>query len=193
MLRLYLLRHAKSSWANPALADYDRPLNKRGRNDMPNLARYMIEQSYQPERILCSGAMRTRQTLAVILPGLKSDTSIQLLNALYEGYAPDYLIQLRQHAQNSHSLMIIGHNTGMQEIALRLISQGNPELIADIETKFPTGALAVLDFDVASWNDISAQKATLTDFIKPRDLLSPTEQIEMNEPVNDLPLQEFQR
>ncbi len=193
MLRLYLLRHAKSSWANPALADYDRPLNKRGRNDLPNVARYMIEQDYQPERILCSGAMRTRQTLAGILPGLTSDTSIQLLSALYEGYAPDYLIQLRQHAQNNQSVMIIGHNTGMQEIALRLITQGNPELIADIETKFPTGALAVLDFDVTSWNDVSAQTATLTDFIKPRDLLSPTEQIEMTEPVNDLPLQEFQR
>lgn len=186
MLRLYLLRHAKSSWANPALADYDRPLNKRGHNDLPKVARYMIEHNYQPERVLCSGAMRTRQTLAGILPGLTSDTSIQLLSALYEGYAPDYLVQLRQNAQNYQSLMIIGHNTGMQEIALRLISKGNPKQIADIKSKFPTGALAVLDFDATSWNDVSAQMANLTDFIKPRDLLPPDEQLEQSEPINDL-------
>lgn len=191
MLRLYLLRHAKSSWANPALADYDRPLNKRGRNDMPNLARYMTKHNYQPERILCSGAMRTRQTLAGILPGLSSDTSIQLLNALYEGYAPDYLVLLRQYAQDSKSLMIIGHNTGMQEIALRLIGRGSPKLINDIETKFPTGALAVLDFDVENWNEVSAQKATLISFIRPRDLLPPEDQVKPAEPIDKSVLPEL--
>ncbi|MCV6545987.1 MAG: histidine phosphatase family protein [Cohaesibacter sp.] len=193
MLRLYLLRHAKSSWTNPALADYDRPLNKRGRKDLPNIAHYMQQQNYQPQRILCSGAMRTRQTLAGILPALTTDCSIQLLSGLYEGYAPDYLLVLRDHAQNNQSVMIVGHNTGMQEIALRLIGAGDRALLNDMEIKFPTGSLAVLDFDVPSWNDVTAQTANLSDFVKPRDLLPPQDPIEspQSEMEPDTPFSDF--
>lgn len=185
MLRLYLLRHAKSSWANPSLADFDRPLNKRGKKDLPNIANYLIEKNHQPDRILCSSAQRTRETLAGILPGLTRDASIQLLSNLYEGNAPDYLILLRQYALGSKDLMIIGHNTGMEEIALKLLGNGEPDLVAQIQTKFPTGALAVLTFPFDDWNDVTTQTGYLTDFAQPRNLIPPSNQQDPSLPSSD--------
>lgn len=170
MLRLYLLRHAKSSWSDPSLHDFDRPLNKRGRKDAPKMARAMKARGYSPDRILCSSAQRTKETLAGIIPGLIGEVNLNLLDSLYEGNAPDYLVLLRQHAKESRNLMLVGHNTGMQEIAIRLAGKGDPSLLADLQTKYPTGALAVLEFDATRWNEVTALSGHLIDFIKPRDL-----------------------
>ncbi|MCT4657285.1 MAG: histidine phosphatase family protein [Cohaesibacter sp.] len=175
MLRLFLLRHAKSSWANPTLSDFHRPLNKRGRKDLPAISSILAGTSPQPDRILCSASLRTRQTLAGILPALGGETDIKILDSLYEGHAPDYLVLLRVHAQNSKNLMIIGHNTGMQDIALTLIGKGDRALIADMEYKFPTAALAIIEFDTDSWEEVSLDTGTLVTFVKPRDLTGPSE------------------
>ena len=170
MLKLYLLRHAKSSWSDPSLHDFDRPLNKRGRKDAPKIARAMKERGYKPDRILCSSSQRTKETLAGIIPGLHGEVSLHLLDSLYEGNAPDYLVLLRQHAKSSRNLMMVGHNSGLQEIAVRLAGRGEDKLLADLQNKYPTGALAVLEFDAPTWLDITAQSGNLIDFIKPRDL-----------------------
>ncbi|PLW75452.1 phosphohistidine phosphatase [Cohaesibacter celericrescens] len=170
MLRLFLLRHAKSSWSDPDLHDFDRPLNKRGKKDPPKIALAMKERGYCPDRILCSSSMRTKETLGGILPGLQGDVSLKLLDDLYEGHAPDYLVIMRAHAKDSNNLMIVGHNTGLHEIALRLITNTNTPLATDMEIKFPTSALAVIDFDCDSWNMVTAQSGQLIDFIKPRDI-----------------------
>lgn len=170
MLRLYLLRHAKSSWSDPSLHDFDRPLNKRGQRDAPRMGAWMRKNGHQPERILCSSSMRTKQTLGGILTGLDGEFSLALLDDLYEGNAPDYLLLLRDHAEGSNNVMIIGHNTGLQEIALRLAGKGESGQIADMEYKYPTSALAILDFPVNSWNDVTAASGQLVDFIKPREI-----------------------
>lgn len=171
MLRLYLLRHAKSSWSDPSLHDFDRPLNKRGNKDAPKMGKLIEQRGYQPDRILCSTSCRTKQTLGGIIQGLEGNISLSLLDALYEGNAPDYLVLIRQHAHESRNLMLIGHNTGIQEIALRLADTDNPAAMRDIESKFPTAALAVFDFPVDSWAEITPGTGHLVDFIKPRDLI----------------------
>jgi phosphohistidine phosphatase len=170
MLRLYLLRHAKSSWSDPSLHDFDRPLNKRGAKDAPKIGTAMRQKGYQPDRILCSSAQRTKETLAGIIPALSGKIALHLLDSLYEGNAPDYLVLLRKHAKDSRNLMLVGHNTGLQETALRLIGGGNPAMIADLKKKYPTGALVVIDFDCDSWEDVTLDKGKLVDFIKPRDI-----------------------
>ncbi|WP_114009385.1 SixA phosphatase family protein [Cohaesibacter intestini] len=170
MLRLYLLRHAKSSWSDPSLHDFDRPLNKRGRKDAPKLARAMQERAYHPDRILCSSAQRTKETLAGIIPGLSGDVSLSLLDALYEGNAPDYLSLLRLHAKQSRNLMLVGHNSGLQDTAIRLAGRGDVDLLLALQDKYPTGALAVLDFNTDDWNMVMPGSGKLIDFIKPRDL-----------------------
>ncbi len=170
MLRLYLLRHAKSSWSDPSLHDFDRPLNKRGAKDAPKMGKLMQQRGYHPDRILCSTSCRTKQTLNGIMAGFEGETSLCLLDTLYEGNAPDYLIELRKHAKDSRNLMVIGHNTGIQDIALKLTGRGNQAAIADMEQKFPTAALAVFDFSVASWDAVTVGSGELVDFIKPRNL-----------------------
>ncbi len=172
MIRLYLLRHAKSSWSDPSLHDFDRPLNKRGRKDAPKIARAMQARGYHPDRILCSTAQRTKETLAGILPGLAGDISLSLLDALYEGNMPDYLLLLHQHARESRNLMLVGHNSGLQDVAVRLAGRGDAALLTSLEEKYPTGALAVLNFDTDTWDMVTAGSGHLIDFIKPRDLES---------------------
>ena len=183
MLRLYLLRHAKSSWSDPSRHDYDRPLNKRGKKDAPKVAKAMTERGYHPDRILCSSSQRTKETLAGVIPSLTGEVSLHLLEALYEGNAPDYLVLLRDHAKDSKNLMIVGHNTGLQEIALRLISTGDLQTIAGLEQKFPTAALAVIDFTCDSWQEVSANSGHLVDIIKPRDLSNSQEDIIIENPA----------
>ena len=183
MLRLFLLRHAKSSWSDPSLHDFDRPLNKRGKKDAPKIAQAMKERGYQPDRILCSSSQRTKETLAGVIPSLSGEVSLHLLDSLYEGNAPDYLALLRQHAKDSRNLLLVGHNTGLQEIAIRLIGHGDFLLRSELETKFPTGALAILDFSCDSWHDVNDGQGTLVDFIKPRDLSSEVEEIIVENPA----------
>lgn len=170
MLRLYLLRHAKSSWSDPSLHDFDRPLNKRGLKDAPRMGAWMKKHDHQPDRILCSSSMRTKQTLGGILTGFDGEFSLALLDDLYEGNAPDYLLLLRDHAQTSRNVMIIGHNTGLQEIALRLAGKGDHAQIADMEYKYPTAAMAIFNFAADSWNDVTAGSGQLVNFVKPREL-----------------------
>ncbi|WP_316860057.1 histidine phosphatase family protein [uncultured Cohaesibacter sp.] len=170
MIRLYLLRHAKSSWSDPSLHDFDRPLNKRGKKDAPRIGQAMNMRGYHPDRILCSSSQRTKETLAGIVPGLTGEVSLHLLDALYEGNAPDYLSLLKANARNSKHLMLVGHNSGLQDVALRLAGSGDPLLIKKMRSKYPTAALAVLDFDCDHWDDITLRSGHLVDFIKPRDL-----------------------
>nr|WP_321443971.1 histidine phosphatase family protein [uncultured Cohaesibacter sp.] len=170
MIRLYLLRHAKSSWSDPSLHDFDRPLNKRGRKDALKIGRAIEARGYQPDRILCSTAKRTKETLAGILPGLTGNISLSLLDALYEGNIPDYLVLLRRHVRESRNLMLVGHNSGLQDVAVRLAGQGDATLITNMQEKYPTGALAVLDFDTDTWDAVTPGSGHLVDFIKPRDL-----------------------
>ena len=85
MLRLYLLRHAKSDWSGPGIADFDRPLSNRGFKAAPRMGRFMAEQGCTPERILCSAAMRTRQTLAAVLPHFGDSVDVEIMKRIYSG------------------------------------------------------------------------------------------------------------
>ena len=183
MLRLFLLRHAKSSWSDPSLHDFDRPLNKRGSKDAPKIARAMKDRGYNPDRILCSSAQRTKETLAGVIPSLSGEVSLRLLDSLYEGNAPDYLVLLREYARESKQVMVVGHNTGLQDIAIRLINKADAAMLQDLEAKFPTAALAVIDFDCDSWDQVTADSGKLIDFIKPRDLTADFEEIIVENPA----------
>ena len=183
MLRLFLMRHAKSSWSDPSLHDFDRPLNKRGQKDAPKIGQAMKSRHYCPDRILCSSAQRTKETMAGIIPSLSGDVSLKLLDALYEGNNPDYLSLLKEHARDSQNLMIVGHNTGLQELAVDLAGSGDPALITRMQEKYPTAALAVLDFDSPDWTAISQQAGHLVDFIRPRDIPIDDEELIVENPA----------
>ena len=168
MKRLWLLRHAKSSWDDPGLPDPDRPLAPRGRRAAELLAAHLAASDVRPSVVLCSSSLRTRETLAAILPALGDTLEIRIERALYGAGAAQLLERLRGLANRVSSAMLIGHNPGIQDLALGLAASG-PALAA-LREKFPTGALATVEIDVERWRDLDNGTATATALVTPRSL-----------------------
>jgi phosphohistidine phosphatase len=165
--RLFLLRHAKSSHDDPGLADRDRPLAPRGRRAAKAMGRYMRDHELSPALVLCSSATRARQTLDGLTAGIGSSPRVVIEHELYETSASGLLERLRRIGDDVPSAMLIGHSPAMARLALDLAARG-PDL-ADLARKYPTGALALLEFN-GSWSDLDADGARLLAFVKPRDL-----------------------
>ena len=157
--RLYLLRHAKSSWDHPELADHDRPLAKRGRRATKALARYLREHDIAPELVLCSTARRARETLEGIelaAPDVRHESE------LYGASARELMERLREVPDEVGSVMVIGHNPGIEDLAVALLGHAPA-------AKYPTGALAALELP-GTWDDVDRDGAQLVSFVRPRDL-----------------------
>lgn len=172
MTRLILMRHAKSSWNDPALPDHDRPLNARGRHAAQQMVEALITRRYLPDTIICSTALRTRKTLAPLLLLLNGSVHLTLTRALYDAQAeqyPDLIRAAAQGANASETMLLIGHNFAIQDAALNLSVVDGTTRFQDMKSKFPAGAVAVLEFQT-QLADISANSAKLIEFLRPRDL-----------------------
>jgi phosphohistidine phosphatase len=167
MKRLYLLRHAKSSWDDPTLADHDRPLAPRGRRAAKVMAEHLGRKGISPELVLCSPSRRTRQTLKRLAPALGKNADVQIEPELYAAPAADLLEVLHEVPDEVESVMLIGHNPGIQDLALSLASAG-PE-IPRLRSKFPTSALATLELN-GTWRELAPGSAELVSFVKPKQL-----------------------
>jgi len=167
---LYLLRHAKSSWEDPALPDRERPLAPRGRRDAKRMAKHLVRLGIEPELVLCSPAVRTRETLDLVRPALGAGTEVRLEEGLYAASSDELLERIRVVPETVASVMLIGHNPGMQRLAIVLAS-GGAEL-ERLEAKFPTTALATLTFESATWSRLGPADAVLAGYVVPRKLRS---------------------
>lgn len=176
MLRLLLLRHLKSSWDDPATADFDRPLNARGRAAGPVLGSHMAEHGLLPSRILCSAALRARETLALLLPHLSGDIDVCLAAKLYQADAPGYLTAIRAYGGADPTVMLIGHNPSVEDLAQVLAPVGDAAGLAAMKSKYPTGGLAVFGFDLPQWRDIGPGAGRLIAFHTPKSLASRTDE-----------------
>jgi phosphohistidine phosphatase len=162
--RLYVVRHAKSGWDDPRVDDHDRPLAPRGRRALTVLAEYLRVSAIEPELVLCSSALRTRETLE----GIQAGGEHLVETALYGATEDEVLARLRRVAGDVKSVMVIGHNPSMQALVVRLA--GSSGDAADrVRSKFPTGALATLTFDCA-WSELATGSAQLTAFVRPKEL-----------------------
>lgn len=175
MLRLLLLRHAKSDWGDPSQDDIDRPLNARGQAAARTMAAYFAAQDLLPDLILCSCAQRTRETLAHLLPFLDGEYDIRVQADLYHQNEDTYVPILRKDGGSARTLLLIGHNPAIEETALALVGSGPENAIEDMGMKFPTGALAILDFKTDTWAKLEPESGCLDRFVKPRDLEIPDE------------------
>lgn len=169
MGRLHLLRHAKSSWDDPDQADLRRPLAPRGRKAVKALERYLRAMDVAPDLVLCSPALRAVQTWEGVAPGLPPETPVELDEVVYQAGAGELLGRLRRLPPEIDSVLVVGHNPGLEALVLGLVAAGDPRLRMRLETKFPTGALAVLEVAV-TWHDLRWGTATLVDYVVPRDL-----------------------
>jgi phosphohistidine phosphatase len=165
--QLFLLRHAKSSRKDSSLPDHDRPLAGRGRRATKAMAAYLREHQIEPALILCSSATRARQTLDGVAPGLRGSPEVRIESELYELSATGLLARLQRIPDAVPSTMLIGHNPAMERLGLDLAG-GGPDL-ADLASKYPTAALATLEFP-GNWSDLDADRCQLVGFVKPRDL-----------------------
>jgi len=170
MRTLYLLRHAKSDRGNPELSDIDRPLAARGRRDAPAMALYMREHDYRPSLILCSPAARTRETLTLMQPTLGTDIPVEYDRKLYLG-SPDALLgRLRDVDEAVATVLLIGHNPGLERLAGALAPRGDRRAVAQMREKFPTSGLAVIHLHIDRWEQADLGAGTLTDFMVPAGL-----------------------
>jgi phosphohistidine phosphatase len=165
---LHLLRHAKSSWEDTGLGDHERPLAPRGQRAAKRMAEYLAEQAPAPLTVLCSSARRARETLTLIAPGLGPETTVEVEEELYGATAEELLDRLRRVPEPTASVMLIGHNPGLQDLALSL-ARGGPGA-ERVREKFPTGALATLETPVARWRELGPRQAELVDYVVPREL-----------------------
>ena len=175
MLRLFILRHAKSSWALPGKTDFERGLNPRGTKDIVKIARSMIENSYFPDQIYASSSNRTKTTIEGIRHNIQKVQPnrimpVEYLESLYSGSLDTYYNVVKSHLEKSQSLMIVGHNPTCHSLSETLIDSGKREYMQALFHNFPTGALAVIDIKGDKWSEISAKSGYLQDFILPRNL-----------------------
>jgi phosphohistidine phosphatase len=165
--RLYLFRHAKSSWDDATLADHERPLAPRGRKAAKRLARWLVENEVRPELVLCSTATRARETLEWIEPGLGSP-AVSFEDALYGAAAESLLARLRDVSDEIADVLLVGHNPGLADLCL-LLARAGPDR-ARVEANLPTGALAVLEAEVGRWSELEPGCAQLTKLVLAREL-----------------------
>jgi phosphohistidine phosphatase len=170
MRTLMLMRHAKSSWDRPDLADLDRPLAPRGRETAPLIARYIKQSRWRPDLVLCSPATRVSETWQLMAPVLGDTVPCKTLRAIYPGAPSRLLDTLRRAADDVATLMLIGHNPGLGHLAASLCGSGPKQALERLRGKFPTAALAVIQFDIDHWNELAAGAGRLRAFVRPKDL-----------------------
>ena len=170
MKRLYLLRHGKSSWDDPNLADAERPLARRGVRALARMRKHLRRTGIHPDMVICSPARRTRETLREIEPALGRDVTVRIEPRVYEGGAGALVDLVGESPEPVSSIMLIGHNPSLQNLAVSLAAEGDEALLARVAEKFPTGALAVITAPWSSWYDVGGGGGTLEELVLPREL-----------------------
>lgn len=168
MRQLFLLRHAKSSWDTPALADFDRPLAERGLKAARFVGRELAARDWLPDLALVSPALRTRETWRLVAAELPGHPRATFAEPLYDASAGDIMNEVRRADPASGCLMVVGHNPGLENLAKQLAGPRSETKARErLEEKFPTTALARFVFD-GDWSGLAS--ARLTHFLRPRDL-----------------------
>jgi phosphohistidine phosphatase len=160
MPRLLVMRHAKSSWKDPALADHDRPLNRRGKRDAPRMGAWIAERGLTPDYVLGSSARRVQETWRLASRQLDAQVEQRFSPDLYHGDATELLECLRAAPAEADRVLLIGHNPGLEELV---------ETLGGEEVTLPTAAIALLEFagPWAALEDASLLSVTIPKLVAP--------------------------
>lgn len=180
--KLVLLRHAKSAW--PDVPDHERPLARRGRRNAPAMGRWLRASGYLPDQVLCSTARRACETWQLVQSGLGAAPPAEFDDGVYEASAEGLLDLIRGTPARARTLLIVGHDPAIPELALTLAATTPSAPAGDVgdiaasavldrmRAKFPTAAVAVFEFS-ANWDQLGPGSARLTRFVVPRELTAP--------------------
>ena len=165
-LTLILMRHAKSSWDDPSIDDFERTLNGRGRKSAAAMGDWLVKKGYLPDLVLVSGARRTVETWSRMAGAFPETATMQSAPALYMGSADIILGVIR--AQNAPTLMVICHNPGIAGFARKIVRApaDHPRFHDQ-----PTAATSVIEFEAESWADVDWGEGEVVDFAVPREFL----------------------
>lgn len=170
MKRLFLLRHAKSSHEGPEVTDFERGLTQRGQGAARLMGEHMATQGWLPEQVLCSAARRAQETLEGLWQNWAAQPPVRVEGDLYGTGARELRERLQRLPEATDSVLLVGHNPAIQQLALDLAGSGEVEAYAAMRAKFPTAALAVLE--VGPWHELYPGGAALVAFVRPKDLAS---------------------
>jgi len=160
---LFILRHAKSSWDNPALADFDRPLNSRGKEDAPLMGKHLSKLGIKPDLILSSPAKRAKKTAKIVAEqlGIKPE-EIEFRETIYEASAQSLLYLVCQLPDSAKRVMLVGHNPGFTELA---------NILGDIVIEnIPTAGIVGIAFDTSKWEEVCRMKGHTILFDYPKKI-----------------------
>ncbi|MFD6550047.1 SixA phosphatase family protein [Streptomyces sp. NPDC058398] len=167
MRRLVVLRHAKSAWPD-GVPDHERPLAPRGRRDAPAVGRALADADLLPDLALCSTAVRARDTGESAAREWGTPPSVLFDGRLYGADVTELLEAVREVPERVRTLLLIGHNPGLEELVLELAGDGFEGTLDRVRTKFPTSAVAVLVWHGSAWHELGPGDALLTDLVVPR-------------------------
>ena len=171
MKKLAILRHAKSSWDDPSLADFDRPLNGRGRRSATAIGRELKRKEIAFDFVLASTAVRVRQTLQFLEEGYGSPLEVTFEPRIYEASTGTMLELIRAIPEQAGSALVVGHNPAFGRLAEHLTVDDSSGLRRRIEIKYPTGTLALMDFETGSWADVQPGTGRIVELMLPRELV----------------------
>lgn len=150
MKTLILLRHSKSSWDDPRMADIDRPLNQRGYRESREIAQYIKEKAYKPDIILCSTAKRTRESLKAVIEAINYQGKVEYLDSIYESTWTNLRDEVQKRGEDI--VMLVGHSPGIEDYLSNILGEYTP---------MKTSQLAV----------VSVESGKLLDYIRPKELI----------------------
>jgi phosphohistidine phosphatase len=174
MRRLLLLRHAKTERAEPGQRDRDRKLTKRGRDDAPAIGAYMARHGLTPDLALVSPAKRAQETWALVAPAFAKAPRLVVEDRIYNATAED-LFKIISETRGAHSLVVVGHNPGLHDIAVQLIASGDVEARERVAEKLPTAGLVVIDLAFDDWSRLHLHSGRLERFVTPRLIAAATD------------------
>lgn len=170
MKRLAVLRHAKSSWDDPRLDDFDRPLNDRGRKAARLIGREMNRRAMHFDLVLASTAVRVGETIDHLQEEFRFTSEIRFEPPIYEASAGTLLELVQTEGGESGSVLLVGHNPGLQQLLLDLTDRDVHGLRDGVKSKFPTAALALVELPADRWSEVTRGSGQIVELILPREL-----------------------
>jgi len=174
MRRLLLLRHAKTERAEPGESDRDRKLTSRGRTDAPVIGAYMSHHRFVPELALVSPVVRAAETWTLVAACFSPAPRVRNDERIYNASA-DALVRVIREAREAPTLLIVGHNPGLHDLAMYLIASGDAEMRERLNEKLPTCGLVIIDFPFDEWSKLRANAGRLERFVSPRLIAEATD------------------
>ncbi len=170
MLRLLLLRHAKAERLRPGERDHDRRLTERGRGDAQRIGAYMARHGLVPDQVTVSPSARTRETWSLAAAAMGGQPNTVFEQRVYEASPAALLELIKQTDPRVRTLLMIGHNPTLQELAVQLVATGDVDTRQRLQKDFPTTGLAVIDFALDNWDKVHPQGGRLEHFIEPSSI-----------------------